>query len=120
MSNAIDLEHLNETSSEHLCFDRPMGNHNGRLFLDWVRHLRTPLPHCRSHVYGELQMIDMAKRLLATPSPLEMAARELVQAQRAKLEAESAREYAYHMVRYNDDRINRLRERLDELKGEQA
>jgi len=24
------------------------------------------------------------------------------------------------MVRYNDDRINRLRERLDELKGEQA
>jgi hypothetical protein len=49
-----------------------------------------------------------------------MAARELIEAQRAKLEAESAREYAYHMVRYNDDRINRLRERLDELKGEQA
>jgi hypothetical protein len=49
-----------------------------------------------------------------------MAARELVEAQRSKLEAESAREYAYHMVRYNDDRINRLRERLDELKGEAA
>ena len=65
-------------------------------------------------------MINMMKRVMATPSPLEMAARELVEAQRAKLEAESAREYAYHMVRYNDDRINRLRERLDELKGEAA
>ena len=65
-------------------------------------------------------MIETIKQLLATPTPLEMAARELVEAQRSKLEAESAREYAYHMVRYNDDRINRLRERLDELKGEQA
>ena len=65
-------------------------------------------------------MIQLARKLLSTPSPLEMAARELVQAQRAKLEAESAREYAYHMVRYNDDRINRLRERLDELRGEAA
>jgi hypothetical protein len=57
MSNAIDLEHLNETFSEHLCFDRPMGYHNGRILLDWLRHLRTPLPHCRGLVYGELQMI---------------------------------------------------------------
>jgi recombinational DNA repair protein RecR len=64
-------------------------------------------------------MIAMVKRLLTMPSPLEMAARELMQAQRAKLEAESAREYAYHMVNYNDDRIARLQERLNELK-EQA
>ena len=64
-------------------------------------------------------MIAMMKRLLATPSPLEMAARELMQAQREKLAAESAREYAYHMVNYNDDRIVRLQERLNELK-EQA
>jgi recombinational DNA repair protein RecR len=61
-------------------------------------------------------MIAMVKRLLTMPSPLEMAARELMQAQRAKLEAESAREYAYHMVNYNDDRIARLQERLNELK----
>ena len=61
-------------------------------------------------------MIAMMKRLLTTPSPLEMAARELMQAQRAKLEAESAREYAYHMVNYNDDRIARLQDRLNELK----
>ena len=65
-------------------------------------------------------MIQLAKRLMSTPTPLEMAANELVEAQRSKLEAESAREYAYHMVRYNDDRINRLRERLDELRGEAA
>jgi hypothetical protein len=65
-------------------------------------------------------MIEMTKRLLATPTPLEMAARELVQAQRAKLEAESAREYAYHMVQYNDDRIERLKARLTELQGEMA
>ena len=61
-------------------------------------------------------MIAMVKRLLTAPSPLEMAARELMQAQRAKLEAESSREYAYHMVNYNDDRIARLQDRLNELK----
>lgn len=60
------------------------------------------------------------KRLWTTPSPLEMVAKELIDAQRAKLEAESAREYAYHMVNYNDDRIARLQERLNELKGETA
>jgi len=65
-------------------------------------------------------MIAMIKRLLTTPTPLEMVARELVEAQRAKLEAESAREYAHAMVCYNDDRILRLRERLTELQGETA
>jgi hypothetical protein len=48
-----------------------------------------------------------------------MAARELVEAQRAKLEAESALDYAWSMVNYNDDRIERLVRRLDEMK-EQA
>ena len=64
-------------------------------------------------------MIDMVKRLLATPTPLEMAARELVKAQREKLEAESALDYAANIVQYNDDRINRLKMRLTEMK-EQA
>jgi hypothetical protein len=63
-------------------------------------------------------MITMIKRLLATPSPLEMAARELVAAQRAKLEAESACEYAANMVDYNDARISRLKRRVIELQGE--
>ena len=61
-------------------------------------------------------MITMVKRLLTIPSPLEMVARELVQAQRSKLEAESACEYAANMVCYNDARIKRLTRRLDELK----
>ena len=65
-------------------------------------------------------MIAMIKRVMATPTPLEMAARELVQAQRAKLEAESAREYAFSMVGYNDARIARLRKRMSELQGEQV
>jgi hypothetical protein len=61
-------------------------------------------------------MITTLKRLLATPTPLEMAVRELVQSQRSKLEAESAMEYALSMVDYNDARIKRLTRRLDELK----
>jgi hypothetical protein len=64
-------------------------------------------------------MIAMMKRLLTIPTPLEMAARELVEAQRAKLEAESALDYASSMVMYNDERIERLVRRLDEMK-EQA
>jgi hypothetical protein len=63
-------------------------------------------------------MITTLKRLLATPTPLELATRELVQAQRAKLEAESALDYAANMVQYNDDRISRLRARLTEMNGE--
>ena len=65
-------------------------------------------------------MITLMKRLLTIPTPLELAARELVQAQRAKLEAESAMEYANAMVNYNDERIVRLMQRLTELQGEQA
>jgi len=65
-------------------------------------------------------MIKLMKRVLSTPTPLEMAARELVEAQRAKLEAESALDYAANMVNYNNDRIERLVRRLDEMKGEQA
>lgn len=65
-------------------------------------------------------MIGMMKRVIATPTPLEMAAKELVDAQRAKLEAESALDYAANMVNYNNDRIDRLRHRLTELQGETA
>ena len=38
----------------------------------------------------------------------ELIARELAEAQRAKLEAESARDYAISIVKYNDMRITRL------------
>jgi hypothetical protein len=49
---------------------------------------------------------------------LELAARELIEAQRSKLEAETALDYASHMVMYHDARISRLSDRLGELKGE--
>jgi hypothetical protein len=65
-------------------------------------------------------MIQLAKKLLSTPTPLEMVARELVEAQRSKLEAETALDYAANMVQYNDDRIVRLKVRLTELQGETA
>ena len=64
--------------------------------------------------------MKLLKKLMSIPTPLEMAAKELVEAQRGKLEAESAMEYALSMVDYNTQRIKRLRERLEELKGEQA
>lgn len=65
-------------------------------------------------------MIEFTKRLLAAPTPLEMAACELVKAQREKLEAESALDYAYSIVEYNTQRIERLKRRVTELQGEQA
>lgn len=42
------------------------------------------------------------------PSPLELATKELVRAERDKLEAESATEYAAALVSYNAARIARL------------
>lgn len=57
-------------------------------------------------------MWDEFKRTLKifrTPSPLELATRELTQAELALLEAQSAREYADAMVMYHGERIDRLR-----------
>lgn len=64
--------------------------------------------------------MKLLKKLMAIPTPLEMAAKELVEAQRAKLKAESAMEYALSVVDYNDARIKRLRMRMNELQGEQG
>ncbi len=43
----------------------------------------------------------------------ELAARELDQARRSLLEAQTAREYAQAMVQYHEQRIDRLRTTLD-------
>ncbi|NBS70001.1 hypothetical protein EBT31_13965 [bacterium] len=62
-------------------------------------------------------MWDEIKRtfnVFRTPSALELAARELAQAERALLEAETGREYATAMVEYNQERIHRLRKYLKE------
>lgn len=43
-----------------------------------------------------------------TPSATQLAARELAQAQRSLLDAQSAYEYAKRMSEYHSDRIRRL------------
>jgi hypothetical protein len=46
---------------------------------------------------------------------MELAARELVDAQRSKLDAETARDYAGCIVEYNNRRIVRLQAYLKEV-----
>jgi hypothetical protein len=70
-------------------------------------------------VYEGVQMIATIKKLLQTPTLIELVVKELVEAHRSKLEAESAQDYARSVVQYNIDRIERLTNTLDELK-EQA
>jgi hypothetical protein len=70
-------------------------------------------------VYQGVQMIKSIKKLLQTPTIIELVVKELVEAHRSKLEAESAQDYAKSVVQYNIDRIERLTNTLDELK-EQA
>ena len=48
-----------------------------------------------------------------TPSPEELIARELDQARRGLLEAQTGRDYANAMVLYHETRIDRLRSQLE-------
>jgi len=50
--------------------------------------------------------------MLKTPTATELAVRELENAKRDVLEAQSAAEYAKHMVAYHNDRITRLTDYL--------
>jgi len=70
-------------------------------------------------IYEGMQMIATIKKLLQTPTLIELVVKELVEAHRSKLEAESAQDYARSVVQYNIDRIERLTSTLNELK-EQA
>ena len=49
------------------------------------------------------------KQLFSPPSAKELAARELANAERSLLEAQTAAEYARSMVAYHTERIERLR-----------
>jgi hypothetical protein len=49
---------------------------------------------------------------------LEVAEKELVEAQHAKMQGESAVEYAQSIVGYNEKRIFRLNNLIAELRGE--
>ena len=53
-------------------------------------------------------MIAYIKERLRQPTPLEMVTQELALAHLAKLEAETAVDYAKSVVAYNDARIKRL------------
>jgi hypothetical protein len=49
------------------------------------------------------------KNLFKTPTPLQMAANELAEAERELLKAETYAEYAGSIVAYNTNRTKRLR-----------
>ena len=53
-----------------------------------------------------------------TPSPEELIARELDQARRGLLEAQTGRDYANAMVIYHETRIERLRAQLETMTAE--
>ena len=50
------------------------------------------------------------KTLFTTPTATELAAKELAEAQRQLLSAQTAEEYARSMVAYNSQRIARLKD----------
>lgn len=64
--------------------------------------------------------IQYVKDLLRAKTPLEMAQKELIEAQLAKLQAETSVEYSQAIVDYNKQRIMRLSKRIQELGGEQC
>jgi hypothetical protein len=61
--------------------------------------------------------IKYVKDLLRARTPLEMVLKELIEAQLAKLQAETSVEYSQSIVDYNEQRISRLNKRIIELRG---
>jgi hypothetical protein len=61
--------------------------------------------------------IKYIKDLLRARTPLEMVLKELIEAQLAKLQAETSVEYSQSIVDYNEQRISRLNKRIIELRG---
>ena len=59
--------------------------------------------------------IKYVKDLLRAKTPIEMVQKELVEAQLAKLQAETSVEYSQAIVNYNEQRIFRLYKRITEL-----
>ena len=65
-------------------------------------------------------MITYLKERFRQPTPLEMITTELAMAALAKLEAETAVDFARSVVAYNDARIKRLEAHLAQHSKEQA
>ena len=66
----------------------------------------------------KIRFMELMKEPFKKPTPLEMIAAELAEAHLAKLEAETAVEYAQSIVDYNVTRILRLNSRLDEYRND--
>ena len=62
-------------------------------------------------------IVTLIRNYFRKPTPLEVIAAELANAQLAKLEAETAVDYAVSVVRYNDTRITRLTKHLATHQG---
>ena len=61
---------------------------------------------------------SLLRRMIAGPSPEELAVRELDSARRALLAAQTGEEYARSQVIYNKQRISRLKAYLADLEGD--
>jgi hypothetical protein len=59
--------------------------------------------------------ITYVKDLLRAKTPMEVAQKELIEAQHAKMQAETSVEYSQALVNYNEQRIFRLYKRINEL-----
>lgn len=55
-----------------------------------------------------MNLIDYLKKIYSTPSAEALALRELEEAKRKLLDAQSGREYADSMCKYHEARIKRL------------
>jgi hypothetical protein len=60
-------------------------------------------------------MIEQLKKLFAAPSPEMMALRELEDAKRSLLTAQTSREYAESLVKFREQQIKRLTAYIKEL-----
>jgi hypothetical protein len=56
--------------------------------------------------------IQFVKDLLRAKTPLEIAQKELIEAQLAKMQAETSVEYSQAIVEYNRKRMTRLMQRI--------
>ena len=61
-------------------------------------------------------ILQFVRDFFRSKTPIEIAEHELLEAQLAKMDAETSVEYYVAMVEYNQKRINRLMERLDDMR----
>lgn len=63
-----------------------------------------------SRLAGKIENMNELKALFRKLTPLELATREMVDAERSKLQADSAKEYAEALSGYSAARIKRLKQ----------